>query len=475
MLAAGSGTLLIGLLSTSIQPVRLDLSLDWRVLGFTGVVAVVTALIFGTAPAVRAAGTDPIRALGEGHRHGPSADAGRQYAVGLALSHAMCLILVLAAGLFVRTFATLATVPLGFEPDSLLVATVETSRAGVQPTARPLLFQELVERAKSVPGVAAAAASSITPVGGNSLIDVVNRPNEAPTDELFEGPGRPSTRASLVNYVTPGWFGAYGIPVRAGRDIAGADTAATPAVAVVNQAFVDRFYPGSSPLGARFSGLTGVQKTIVGIVSDAVYESPKDGPRPTIYMPLAQFDWANSSNSSVAITVQAASGPPMHLARSLSAAFSDVNSALLVAYRPMADQVQAAIIPERAMAMLSALFGGLALLLASIGLYGVTSHGVAMRRRELGIRMALGASGSAVVGLMLRRHLRVTGLGVVLGLTGAAFGATYVDSMLFGITPLDPGTWLGVSGLMMAVALVATYLPARRARRSDPLAVLRAE
>jgi ABC-type antimicrobial peptide transport system permease subunit len=127
------------------------------------------------------------------------------------------------------------------------------------------------------------------------------------------------------------------------------------------------------------------------------------------------------------------------------------------------------------MAMLSALFGGLALLLASIGLYGVTSHGVAMRRRELGIRMALGASGSAVVGLMLRRHLRVTGLGVVLGLTGAAFGATYVDSMLFGITPLDPGTWLGVSGLMMAVALVATYLPARRARRSDPLAVLRAE
>jgi ABC-type antimicrobial peptide transport system permease subunit len=127
------------------------------------------------------------------------------------------------------------------------------------------------------------------------------------------------------------------------------------------------------------------------------------------------------------------------------------------------------------MAMLSALFGGLALLLASIGLYGVTSHGVAMRRRELGIRMALGASGSAVVGLMLRRHLRVTGLGVVLGLTGAAFGARYVDSMLFGITPLDPGTWLGVSGLMMAVALVATYLPARRARRSDPLAVLRAE
>jgi ABC-type antimicrobial peptide transport system permease subunit len=260
-----------------------------------------------------------------------------------------------------------------------------------------------------------------------------------------------------------------------GRDISIEDTASAPAVVVVNEAFVRRFFPDAKPIGERFAGLAPAERTIVGVVNDAVYDSLRDEPKPTMYLPLTQSTMGGPSASAISLTIRAASGPPMRLVRSLRAAFAAASPELIVAFRPLADQVGASMLRERAMAILSGFFGALALLLAAVGLYGVTSYGVTRRQREFGIRLALGARGGDIIGLVLRRHLRLIAIGMSLGLAGAALLTRYLQGLLFGVTPLDPVTFVAVPLLLAVVAAVAALIPARRATRADPLVVLRAE
>jgi putative ABC transport system permease protein len=472
---------LVAQLSTQVNRVVLDLPLDWRVMAFTGAVTIATVLLFGTAPAFRAARVAPIDALKE---HGPAfargASAGRRYAlvglVNLANSLvvaqvALSLMLVVTAGLFVRTFARLANVRLGFDRDQVLVVNVNAMRSGVDPARRIDLFQRLADAVGAVPGVTRAAASVVTPVSNSTWNNSISVPG-AP-----EMPER--ERSSLVNKVTPGWFSTYGTRIIAGRDIDARDTASSPQVALVNEAFVRKFLAGRNAVGSVIdfpsfvSGQASSSNTIIGVVEDAVYRNLREPIRPTLYQSLAQYDATRFPLPTISISVRSAGVSPVQLSRSVAAALTSVDRDIAFSFRPLADQVNASLIQERIVAILSGFFGGLALLLAGLGLYGVTSYAVSRRRTEIGIRMALGAAPTGVVRLVLSRVTMLVAIGVIVGAGASVWASKFVAALLFGLEPRDPVTLVGASITLALVGALAGWLPARRASRIDPAEVLR--
>jgi predicted permease len=465
---------LVAQLSTSVNRVVLDLALDGRVVAFTAAVAIATALAFGIAAAFQATRGELIDALKEQGRpgRGPSRSGLTNLSSTLVVAQiAVSLMLVVGAGLFVGTFARLASVPLGFDRDRILVVGVDVTRAQVNPANRIAFYHRLVEAVAAVPGVSLAAGSSITPVSGSST--------RFPVD--VSGAARLSERDRFVraNAVTPGWFATYGTAIRAGRDIDGRDTTKALPVVVVNEAFARRFFPHRNAIGETVtplpppgSGDAPVPKIVVGVVSDAVYRSPREGVEPTVCMPMAQ---EGPRGTMVSISVRSAAGSPVSIAPSVAAALTAADRGLAFSFRPLADQVNASLTQERLVALMSGFFGGLALLLAGLGLYGVTAYAVTRRRSEIGIRMALGAQHSDVIALVMSRALLTTGAGIVFGLAGAAAVTRYLEGMLYGLTPLDAATFLTVSLMFAAVVMLAAFIPARRATKVDPLIALRCE
>ncbi len=476
--AAWSSRALVAQLSTADSRVVLNQSFDWRVLAFTAAVTIVTAVLFGTAPAFRAARVAPIEALKE-HGRGAPGDGRGRLSGGLVVAQvALSLVLAVAAGLFVQTFARLVGLPLGFDADRVLVVTVDAARARIDPATRLSFYQRLVDAAGAVPGVAHAAGSVWTPVGGGFArinADVPGAPTLSEAD-----------RAALANFVTPGWFAAYGTPLRAGRDIAEGDSAAASPVVVVNEAFARRFFPGRSAIGGtvRTGERDAPARTIIGIVGDAVSGSLRIGADrssalreqvpPAIYLPLAQSgQWRVPGATSVHISIRSAGGSPVLLARSVGAALTAVDSGLAYSVRPLADDVNALLQQERLVAMLGGFFGALAVLLAGLGLYGVTAYAVSRRRTEIGIRMALGAAPLSVVRLVLSRVLLLVGTGVVIGTGASLWAARFVAPLLYGLQPGDPITFSVAALALATVGALAGGLPAFRASRIDPADVLR--
>jgi putative ABC transport system permease protein len=486
--AAWGSRALVAQLSTQVNRVVLDLPLDWRVMGFTMAVSVATALLFGTAPAFRAARVDPAFAL--------RATAGRPIfthrgilvrrslgeggSSGLVIAQvALSLVLVVAAGLFVRSFTGLTQVRLGFDREQILVVNVNALRSRVDPSERTALFQRLTDAVAGVPGVVRAAGSVVTPVSNSTWGFNVNVPG-AP--ELPE-----RDRNVLVNMVTPGWFETYGTRLIAGRDIDARDTATAPHVALVNEAFVRRFFPGRNAVGGTIEYPSGTSQhtppsLIVGVVEDAVYRNLREPIRPTLYQPLAQYDATRFPLPSASISVRSAfakasadkaGGSPSQLSRSVASALTSMDRDLAFTFRPLADQINASLIQERIVAMLSGFFGGLALLLAALGLYGVTSYAVSRRRAEIGIRMALGAGPSGVVRLVLTRVTALVAIGVAVGAGVSVWASKFVATLLFGLEPRDPATLLGAATVLAAIGAIAGWLPAYRASRIDPAEVLR--
>lgn len=459
---------LVAQLSTSVDHITMDLSLDWRVTLFTGAVAFATAVIFGTAPAFRAARVAPIDALKTGSRTVARGAAGISRRLNLSSSLvitqvSLALALVIVAALFVGTFERLARVPLGFDHTRVLLINVDLTRARVAPAQRLEFSHRLLAAVKaSSRGIAHAGASTWTPVDRG----------------MRAGDPR---RNLAFNFVTPDWFAAYGTTMRTGRDFDARDTAAAPPVAIVNQAYVRKFVTEGTPIGALVDGPgprgTGpVSRMIVGVVDDAVFDSQREGTQPMAYLPLAQtIGLEPPGQAAINISVSAAGGSPMALGRGVAAALTAVDQNLSFTLRPLTDQVDAALTQERLVARLSGLFGALALLIAALGLYAVTSYAVQRRSSEIGIRIALGAQRADVVGLVLRQSLALTAVGIALGLGAAAIVTRYVRSMLFGLTPLDPATFIGVAVLFALVAAAAAAVPARRATKVDPLTALRAE
>ncbi|MBA2306026.1 MAG: ABC transporter permease, partial [Acidobacteria bacterium] len=402
--------MLVGQLSTSTNTVFLHLGLDWTVLAFTTAMAVGTALLFGVAPALRASKVRPNEALKEQGR-GISMD--RRFGLGNILvvaQVALSLILVIAAGLFVRTFASLATLDLGFERDPVLVVNVNAQRVPVEATDRPAFYEQLRSAAAGVPGVSTAALSAVTPVSGSAW----NFPVEIPG-----APVRPEReRIAFVNLLSPDFFRAMGTRLIAGRDFTPADRKGAPDVVIVNEAFAKKFFGGENPIGRivrqpGFNARPTTSHQVVGYVQDAVYRSLRQAIPPTMYFPLQQNA---EPPSGISISVRAAIGSPALLIKPLADSLTNVSQDVAITFRPLADQVNASLIQERVVAILSGFFGGLALLLAGLGLYGVTTYAVSRRRTELGIRMALGAAPGGVVRLVLRRVALLVGLGIVLGM-----------------------------------------------------------
>ncbi len=446
----------------------LDLTTDWHVLLFTTTVSLATALLCGVAPALRASRIAPMDVLKE---NGVAPDVGGAKAASgfVIVQLALSLVLVVAAGLLVRTFSSLANLHLGFEPDRVLIVDVDAGRMPIEPNAQLGLYKRALDAIRAVPGVSDAAISNATPATRGGLFMPVALA------------GAPPINAVLM-VVSPGLFRTFGTPMVVGRDFRPTDGQDAPPVAIVNQSFARSMPKGMSAEGSLLAvpkRETPARVQIVGVVADTAAWPLRDPIPPAVFLPLEQADEMLLSLSleeqGLSLSVRAAHGPPRLLARSIASAIGDVDSRLAMTFRSPADEIAASLTQERLIASLSGFFGVLAVGLAALGLYGVTAYAVARRRTEIGIRMAVGAGYVDVIRLVLGHSLLVTFVGIALGLAGAAAVTRYLEGMLFGLTPLDPGTFVGVSLLFVVVAMLAAFVPARRATKVDPVVTLRAD
>jgi putative ABC transport system permease protein len=466
LMARWGSDLLVRQLSTTTNTVFLELGLDWRTLGFTALVAVTTAVLFGVAPALRATRVQPNEALKERGR----GVAGERFGLGnllVVVQVALSVILVVAAGLFVRTFSSLANVNLGFDHRPVLVAHVNAQRLQLDLRQRPELFERLRQAAANVPGVSTAAISAVTPVSGSTWNNVI------------EIPGMPAApdreRMTNINLLSTSWFATMGTRVIAGRDFTDRDVAGGAPVAIVNEAFARKYFDRQNPIGRRVvqpgsPTRPAIDREIVGYVEDAVYRALREPVPPTMYLALAQHA---DPPSSMSISVRAAGGSPALLTKSLAAGLTGVNKDVAITLRLLSEQVNASLIQERMVAMLSGFFGGLALLLAGLGLYGITSYAVSRRRTEIGIRMALGAAPGGVIRMVLRRVALLVGAGVLLGAGVSVWASRFVSTLLYGLQPRDPATLVLAALVLSLIGALAGWIPARRAARIDPARVLR--
>jgi putative ABC transport system permease protein len=450
----------------------LDLVVDWRVLAFTTALTIAATVLFGLVPALRASNVAPMEALKE---HGRSTAGDARFGLATALVVAqvtVSVVLVVAAGLFGRTFTSLTARHAGFERDPVLLVNLDAERANVAPAQRAVLFDRIREAVHALPGVHEAAVSIVTPISGNGLILRADVAGGAPLPD----DGRGALSNAYTNIVSPGWFETFGVPVLAGRDFSERDRVGAPAVAIVNQTLARKTLNGGDVLGRSITLATGgpvVTMQIVGVVADTLYWSLREEVPPTVYTPLAQFYMPPALLTSMALSVRAKTGVPASLTKSVAAAVGSVNGQLPLTFRPFADQINASLAQDRFVAMLSTFFGALALLLAALGLYGVTAYAVSRRRMEIGIRMALGAAPAGIIRLVVSRVARLVGLGVLAGVGVSLWASTFVASLLYGLEPRDPATLIAAAVALGAVGMLAGGLPAWRASRVDPAVVLR--
>jgi predicted permease len=476
--AAWSSRFIVSRLAAARQQVYLDLSLDWRVLLFTGTVAIVTTILSGLLPAVRAGRGTPIDALKERNR-ATDPRTGRIASSLIVAQVALSLVIVVAAGLFVQTFQRLANGPHGFDGNRVLLVNLNLVRTSVAPDQRVEFVRRLVDDVAALPGAGTVSASMVTPIQGFGIVDLVRVPG-GPTSMVPMPGGRLGERSTFANSITPGWFATYGMPLKAGRDFTRADMQTPDAVIVVNEAFARKFLHGRDPVGATvsFDGPAGpIVKTVVGVVGDAAYNSMREQGEqgvPIEYLPLAQGQIPPRVND-MTISVRAASGSPTLLVRAITDTLTAADRDLVFSFRTMSDQIDASLVQDQLIALLSGFFGALALLLAGLGLYGMTAYAVACRRGEIGIRMALGSTRARVLRFVLSRAARVVLAGVAIGVGLSLWASRFVTTLLFGIEPRDLPT-LALAALTLTVlALAATWLPAFRASRLDPASVLRAD
>ena len=466
VVAKWGSALLVHQLSTSANGVVLDLALDWRVLGFTAAIALATSLIFGLAPAIGVSGVAPNEAL---KTEGRAIAGDRRFGLKNLLvigQVALSLSLVVGAALFVRTLSSLVHAPLGFDAEPLL-ATMVLAPPTIPAEARLAFFERIRESAAAAPGVASASLSALTPVGNSRWNTRLEREPDMP-------PMTEREAAPWVNTVSPGWFKTFGMRMLEGRDVDPNDVAGSPRVLVVNESFVRRFFPGKDVVGhrvrANLEGPNAEGFEIVGVVNDAVYRSARNGFEPTVYAPMAQID---GKASSVVLTVRAAAGQPEALTRVVGQAISRVDGTAAFTIQLVGAQIRSSVRQERLVAILGGFFGGLALLLAGLGLYGVTSYSTNRRRGEIGIRMALGATASGVVRLVMSRVGGIMLAGLVVGAGLSWWASRFIATLLFGLGPRDPLTFAGAAAALAMAGLLAGWLPARRAARVDPARVLR--
>jgi len=456
---------LMSLLTSDGSPWMLDLALNWRLVGFTIVVAAITCLIFGVVPAARATRTSPsavMKAGGRGLTASPERFALRRTLVVGQL--AISLVLVVGALLFISTLRNLATLDPGFTSDRVLVVSADLRAAGVATERQVDYQQDLLTRLSALPGVEHAAAVAIVPAAGSVW-------NQRLVIDGTKQEGYPD-----ANRVSPAYFAALDIAFREGRTFDERDAGNARPVAIVNEAFAAKYLPGGRPIGRTFKldvgpGEPDLAYEVVGVVEDTAYSSLRTPMGPIMYFPALQ----ETAPGPFATFLLRTAGDPDDLRPTVVRAVAEAHSSILLTFDTLARQIRNSLLRERLMASLSAGLAGLAVLLAAVGLFGLLSYTVASRRSEIGVRVALGATRAGIVGMVLGETAVLVAVGMILGAGLSVASGRAAAELLFGVAPSSPVVIGGAAGLLALVAGVAGALPALRASRLNPIQALREE
>jgi putative ABC transport system permease protein len=452
-------------LPASNLPRAASIQLDLPVLGFTAVIATLTGLLFGLAPALQATRGAPVETLKEGGRSSSTGRHGVRSAL-VVLETTLALVLLVGSGLLLKSFVRLQSVDLGFQSRNILTGQLSLPRSKYSTDQQQIrFFEQVLERLQSVKGVREAALASGNPMqGSNNSFAFATKDLQALT---------PADQPSAGYYVvSPNYFQTLGIPLLAGRSFTREDSYGTPRVAIISRTLAQRFFHDRNPIGQMIAigaGQGTVWREIVGVVGDVKDDSPEEGAM-SAYEPYTQMAWDDMT-----LFVRS-DGDASKLAAMMRAEVLAVDKDQPVADISTEEQLMAqAVAQPQLRTLLLSLFAALALVLASLGIYGVMSNTVAQRTHEIGVRMALGAGRSSVLRLVLGNGMRLTLLGIVLGTAGAIALTRLIKGFLFHVTPTDPATFVEVALFLFLVALLASYIPARRATRVDPVIALRYE
>jgi len=462
---AGSSALVAMLPTGDLSnTVSLDLALNWRLLAFTALVAAVTVALCGLYPAWRATRVSAqsamkaqARGVVEGHT---------RFRLGKSLvvaQVALSLVLVVSAGFLVRTLSNLSRLDPGFTADGVLLAAIDLRRAEIPAEAVSGVQRQILARLRLTPRVVGASSSELTPLGGSYWNEQI----------VVDGFTTTSIRHVLFNEVSDGFFTTLGTRLLAGRDFVATDVPGSEKVAIVNDALARHFFGNQSPLGKQFrirdNKLVKGPYTIVGLVENSKYVTLRDIAEAITYLPKSQ----NAQDSPRGVLEVRTRGPATSLIPAVRQALSEVNPRIIVDFQTLSRQLETSLQRERMLAVLSALFGSVALALAVLGLYGVMAYSVVRRRQELGVRIALGALRGRVVRLVLSEVGTVVVIGLALGAIGARLASTQVAPFLYGTAPADPMVYVVAALLLTAVAFFAGFIPAWRAACVDPIEALR--
>jgi predicted permease len=467
LLARWFSQLLVALVASGRQSIELPLDLNWRVLLFTAAVAIITGILFGLAPAfstTRISLTAALKSGGAGGRQG--ARRSRLAKALVSAQVALSLVLLVGAGLFLRTLQKLENIPLGFDRQQLILFSVAPGLNGYTGARLAEYYRQTRDRIAAIPGVSAVTFSAHAPIADGSSSSSIRIPGVTTGKERFD---------LYRHLIGPGYFDTLGIPTLIGRVLDERDNENGPQVAVVNQTLARKAFGEDNPLGKvlRFGSETKPRDfQIVGVVGDAKYGDLREDVPPTAY-----FSHLQAINSASYMTFQVRTGgDPESVVTALRNEVAEVDANIpITKIDTLVQRIDKALVLERMFSRLTASFGLLALVLVCVGLYGTMSYFVARRTNEIGIRMALGAKPGTVFRMVLIEGLALTGAGVVVGLAGAAFGTRLISSVLFDVPALDLLTFASVAGLLAAVGLFACYVPARRAMKVDPMVALRYE
>ena len=453
---------LIALVPASPFPIALDFHQNARILLFAFVVTLGTVLLFGVVPALQASNPSVVPALK--NEQGATGARGRLRSTFVVAQLSLSLVALVCAGLFMRSLRASESVDAGFRaPDHVLLVSTDLHLAGYDPSTGRVFDRQLLERVEAIPGVTSASLSGNVPLGFGGH-------NSSGTTVEGYTPGKDEDMSIDNDDVGPRYFETIGTALVAGRDVTATDDSGAMRVVIVNEAFAKRYWPRQDPLGKWIAFGSGIKRTVVGVAATAKYHKLAEAPLPFVFLPLAQ-----SYGSGFTLHVRTA-GDPTALTGALRRTFASLDPNVpFLDVRTFREHMAAAVFFQRLGAIMLGLFGALALALATMGIYSVIAYSVSQRTRELGIRTALGAARNDLLSLVLGEGMRLAAIGVGIGTVLALGAAQLVRSQLFGVSATDPVTFLAIGALLAAVALLATYLPARRAASIDPMVALRSE
>ena len=445
-------------------PVFLDVAPNLRVLTFTSAIALLTALLFGLTPALKATRLELSPALKDG---GHSGSTTPRWTAGYALvvtQVALGVVVIAVAGLLARSLYNLKALDAGFNGDRVLLFTLDSYGTALDAERRPAVYADLLERLRTLPGAASVAASRSVPVHTSGNARLLDLPG--PKDRTLD-------RSAFTNVVTPGYFETFGIRLLRGRDISEHDTGTSPRVAVISASMARLYFGDRDPLGQTFGFYSEADKriTVIGVVDDTYQMNLREAPPAIVYTPLTQ----ETPPFWMTFAIRTAQEPSALASAAVAAARAASKDVVIRYVRTMEQQVNASLMRERLLASFSGGFAVLALLLAAVGLYGVMSYSVTRRSREIGIRMALGARRGSVLGQVLRQTLVMSVAGVAIGVAAVLLTTKYMSTLLFGLSERDPATLIMVSLLLLTTAAVAGFFPARRASTIDPVRAIKTE